>query len=244
MLKRITTILVIFTFVSGMIIPPSSLYAQSVLNLPQPGVMVTTSPAYNPAIITGMTIYPDNPLRFDFLVDIGDEQLQGDVLKTESNKLINYFMAALTVPEDEMWVNLSPYEKDRIIAHGLGNTEMGRDMLAQAYILKQLTASLMYPEDNFGNEFWNRIYAKAQEQFGTTEIPTNTFNKIWIIPEKATVSINETSIFVDDLQENLDAAPESFQSILCPRKVGFFSEGPDFGEVKRQFNDMLSAQKA
>lgn len=175
---------------------PSLVQAQTVLNLPQPGTMVSISPVFNPPIITGITIYPDNPLRFDFLVDIGDDQLQGEALRKESKKLINYFLAALTVPDDELWVNLSPYEKDRIIAEGLGNTEMGRDMLAQDYMLKQLTASLMYPEDGFGKEFWDRVHAKAQEQFGTTEIPLNTFNKIWIIPEKATVTVNETSVFV------------------------------------------------
>ena len=96
-------------------------------------------------------------LQFDFIIDIGDDQLQGEALKEESQKLINYFMATLTVPEDEMWVNLSPYEKDRIIAEGLSFTEMGRDMLAQDYLLKQLTASLMYPENDFGKEFWQSV---------------------------------------------------------------------------------------
>ena len=30
---------------------------------------------------------------------------------------------------------------------------MGRDMLAQDYILKQLTASLIYPEKDLGKDF-------------------------------------------------------------------------------------------
>jgi len=177
---------------------PSAVYAQSsnFLNLPTPGTMVFTSPAFNPAIVTGIKIYPDNPLQFDFIIDIGDDQLQGEALRQESQKLINYFMATLTVPEDEMWVNLSPYEKDRIIAEGLSHTEMGRDMLAQDYLLKQLTASLMYPEDDFGKEFWNRVYTKAQDKYGTTEIPVNTFNKIWIVPDEAVVYVHDTNVFV------------------------------------------------
>ena len=44
----------------------------------------------------------------------------------------------------------------------LGQTEMGRDMLAQDYILKQLTASLIYPEKHLGKTFWDEVYAKAQ----------------------------------------------------------------------------------
>ena len=59
-----------------------------------------------------------------------------------------------------------------------GQTEMGRDLLAQDYMLKQITASLVYPEDEFGKIFWKRIYEEAAKKFGTTNIPVNTFNKV------------------------------------------------------------------
>jgi len=108
-------------------------------------------------------------------------------LKQETTRLIKYFLAAMTVPEKDLWVNLSPYEKDRIIAPNLGQTQMGRDMLAQDYILKQLTASLIYPEKHLGKEFWDRVYAKAQQMYGTTQIPVNTFNKVWIVADRADV---------------------------------------------------------
>jgi len=143
-----------------------------------------------------MTVHPENPLQLDFIVDTGDNHLQGETLKSEANKLIKYFMATLTVPDNEMWVNLSPYEKSRIIADGLSKTEMGGDMLAQDYILKQLTASLIYPESKLGKEFWSKVYTKAQEQFGTTQIPTNLFNKVWIVPQDATVYVHGNNIFV------------------------------------------------
>lgn len=195
-LFKTSIFLVLGNFFLNSLILPSKVYAQGVPNLTMPGVMVTPSVGFSPAIITGMTIHPENPLQFDFIVDTGDDRLQGETLKTEANKLINYFMATLTVPEDEMWVNLSPYEKDRIIAQGLGKTEMGRDMLAQDYLLKQLTASFLYPEGGIGKEFWQRVYAKAQEKFGTTEIPTNIFNKVWIIPQDATVYVNGNTVFV------------------------------------------------
>ena len=85
------------------------------------------------------------------------------------------------MPEDDLWVNLSPYEKDRIIPEAFGQTEMGRDLLAQDYLLKQLTASLMYPEEELGNKFWKRVYQKAQQMYGTTDIPTDVFNRVFII---------------------------------------------------------------
>ena len=38
-----------------------------------------------------------------------------DQKEEEYTKLIKYFLASLTIPDDHQWVNLSPYEKNRII---------------------------------------------------------------------------------------------------------------------------------
>ncbi len=191
-------LLIVFVFTS--VCPPGAARAQSekttVLDLPVPGTMVVTSPVYNPAIIRGITINSENPFQFDFIIDTGDDDLQGDELVGESTRLIKYFLASLTVPEDEMWVNLSPYEKNRIIPDGFGRTEMGRDLLAQDYLLKQLTASMIYPEDELGQAFWDRVYTRARAEFGTDDIPVNTFNKIWIVPDRANVYVNGQSVFV------------------------------------------------
>ena len=94
------------------------------------------------------------------------------------------------------FINLSPYEKDRIVPQEFGQTEMGRDLLAEDYLLKQITASLIYPESQLGKAFWQKIYTQAQAKYGTTNIPINTFNKVWIVPEKAVVYENKGTAFV------------------------------------------------
>jgi len=48
---------------------------------------------------------------------------------------------------------------------------MGCDLLAQDYMLKQITASLIYPEDELGKKFWKRVYEVASSKYGTTNIP-------------------------------------------------------------------------
>jgi len=169
---------------------PLPAQAQGGVFLPAPGIRVSLSLQFNPPVLKGLKIHPDNPFRFDFILDKGDSTLANDQLKEESSKLIKYFLASLTVPEKDLWVNLSPYEKDRIVPKSFGQTEMGRDLLAQDYLLKQITASLIYPEDEFGKKFWKRVYEEASKKFGTTNIPVNTFNKVWIIPEKAVVYEN------------------------------------------------------
>ena len=148
------------------LIYPSSVSAQTAFNLPPPGTMLSTSAGFIPTLIKGITIHPDNALAFDFIVDTGDSEVVGDDLRLESNKLIKYFLASLTVPEDDLWVNLSPYEKDRIIPDKFGVTEMGRDLLAQDYVLKQLTASLIYPEKDLGKKFWDKVYEKVNQLYG------------------------------------------------------------------------------
>lgn len=148
------------------------------------------SPPVDPPILKGIKVHADNPFEFDFILDKGDSELADNALKDESSKLIKYFLASLTIPEKDLWVNLSPYEKDRIIPNSFGLTEMGRDLLAEDYMLKQITASLIYPEGEIGKKFWKSIYEQAAKQYGTTNVPVNTFNKVWIVPEKAVVYEN------------------------------------------------------
>src|ERR1700679_2537920 len=159
MLKKTLSLSVIICFFLTSLTPYPVAHADSVLGLPAPGTMINLSPAYQPVIIKGLTVHKDNPFLFDFIVDVGQDHLQGPALKKEGEKLIKYFLASLAIPQKDLWVNLSPYEKDRIVPQALGQTEMGRDLLAQDYMLKQITASLIYPEKNLGKEFWDKVYA-------------------------------------------------------------------------------------
>jgi len=171
-------------------------YSQSVGNLPIPGTLVMPTDAYIPLLLKGMRIHPENPLRFDFILDTGDTSLDEERSKEESLKLIKYFLTAMTVPQNELWVNLSPYQKDRIMPDGLAITDLGGDLLAQDYLLKQLTAALMYPEEKIGAMFWEKIYQKAKEKYHTTDIPIETFNKVWIIPQSASVYEHQRTVYV------------------------------------------------
>ena len=105
---RIVSAISTFTFVFSLIMPPVPLYAQqkpnTILNLPIPGSMVLKSEGYAPAVLKGIKVHPENPLRFDFIVDTGDSRLSGGALADESNKLIRYFLASITVPAKELWV--------------------------------------------------------------------------------------------------------------------------------------------
>jgi hypothetical protein len=202
MIRKLISIAVLTAFVMTSVKVPA--FAQIALVLPTPGTMVSVSPSFEPALIKGLTVHKDNPFLFDFIVDPG--QSSGGViaspagakqsLKDQANRMVRYFFAALTIPDKDIWVNLSPYEKDRMVPAALGQTTMGRDLLAQDYLLKQLTASLIYPQGALGKKFWDRIYSQAQEKFGTTQIPVNTFNKVWIVPQRAGVYEKGQTAFI------------------------------------------------
>jgi len=167
------------------VVPPPSPYAQ--LDLPASGERVALSAAYQLPLLSGIRVDPADPLKLEFVIDPGDSDMGEQAFKEESGRLVRYFLASMTLPEDDLWVNLSPYEKERIIPEAFSQTEMGRDVLAQDYLLKQITAALIYPEDKWGKAFWDKVYALAFEKYGTTDVPIDTFNKVWVIPEKAVV---------------------------------------------------------
>ena len=227
--KAISFILLITFPAAQVMAQPISFQGANNLGLPPVGTMISTTSAVEPALIKGIKIFPDNPLRFDFIVDAGNvganqrirSNKEGDYMESsvrkESEKLIKYFLASLTVPEEDLWVNLSPNEPDRIIPHKFGETEMGRDLLAQDYILKQLTASLMYPEDELGEEFWDRVHEEAYKKYGTSNISMDTFNKVWIVPEKAVVYENAETNTAFVVESKLKVMmEEDYTSFLSP----------------------------
>ena len=268
-MKRIVILIV---FLVNTIGPCPPLGAQE-LRLPTPGVMVHLSPPLEPPIFKGIKIYPDNPFRFDFILDQGDsarstKNSQQEQLRIETKRLIKYFLASLTIPDKDLWVNLSPYEKDRIIPTSFGLTEMGRDLLAEDYMLKQITASLIYPEGEVGRKFWKRTYEEAIKRYGTTNIPVNTFNKVWIVPDKAVVYENakagtaylvESSLRVMLEQDYLALEKNQHQTggalvaaagtlgsqimreIVIPELIKEVNEDKNFAKLRQVYNSLILA---
>jgi len=212
MIRRVVSFLVCIAFISGNVplahaqVGPAIGGEFSINKLPVPGTMVGISRPFVPLSLKGLIVDPRNPLKFQFIVDTGSdaslrgipamERSQQEQVREESTRLVKYFLAGLTIPEGDLWVNLSPYEKNRMVPEALGETTLGRDLLAQDYILKQLTASMIYPEKDLGRAFWSRVYSQARKQFGTTDIPVNTFNKVWILPDEAQVYEKGKAVYI------------------------------------------------
>ncbi|MDE1921776.1 MAG: hypothetical protein KGI24_10125 [Candidatus Omnitrophica bacterium] len=263
--RALPRLLLVFIFLLN-VTGPLPLAGADEWRLPVPGVMVALSPPEDPPLLKGIKVHADNPFRFDFILDKGDSELSADELKDESSRLIKYFLASLTIPEKDLWVNLSPYEKDRIIPNSFGLTQMGRDLLAEDYILKQITASLIYPEGEVGKRFWKKVYALAEKKYGTTNIPVNTFNKVWIVPEKAVVYENAKAgtayVVASSLKvmleedylslakhEGIQSAPQNtnhlgsevVREIVLPELTREVNQDKNFARVRQVYNSLILA---
>lgn len=269
LLFRAFVLVVLMSFTLVGVMPPQQAFALGV-DLPRPGTMIKMTSQFMPALVKGIKVDPQNPLLFEFLIEPGQVPLNAQQKKDEYRKLIKYFLASLTTPEKDMWVNLSPYENNRIISRNFGTTEMGRDMLAQDYILKQLAASLVYPEDELGKKFWSKVYERVRLQTGAAEVPVSTFNKVWILPASATVFEKGNVAMVTEsrlrvmMEEDYNAlrkndqksdsskadssanskhslASQTVREIVIPAIEQEINEGANFAQLRQMYNAMVLA---
>ena len=168
-------------------------YSQTVPFFPKPMIIGLSEP-FHPVMLTGIKFDPNDPLKFGFIFDYGDQPLDEQALKRETEKLIKYFLTSLTIAEKDITVNLDP--KGVRLKESLKATVMGRDLVAQDYLLKLLAASMTDPRNDVGNAYWNAVYAKAVEVFRTIDIPIDSFVRVQFQPGKAKVFKKDNVLLV------------------------------------------------
>ena len=264
--QRIVRGLIVVVFAAQVLVTPAAAAGGAGVWLPAPGAMVGMSAAVQPVLLRGLTFDPADPMAFDFLIDPGDSGLSGEALKEEAGRLIRYFMTALTVPDDDLWVNLSPYEADRIIPDPLSRTEMGRDLLAQDYLLKQVAASLLYPEGTTGQAFWPRVYAAAGRDAhlaadGSSPAEVETLSKVWVMPDFAEVyEDGDTALILDSrlrvmteadflaregaetpVDPAADQANALLREVLVPAVEREVNTGENFSRLRQMYHALVLA---
>lgn len=133
-------------------------------------------------LLKGLVFDPKNPANIQFFID------KSDFLKTNQVQIIrqvNYFLGFLAVPKNKLWVNLSPQEKDRIIPEVLNQTDIGKALLLEDYLLKQLTATITDPKTKLGKKFWLKLTKEIKNIEKNKTALIDSFSKIWIVPDKA-----------------------------------------------------------
>lgn len=125
-------------------------------------------------IIEAISFSKQNPYEINFYINKGKNI---NSLNQDIPRFINYFLESLKA--NDIWVNLSPLEKDRIIPDNLVNTDIGKCLLIEDYFLKQLVSYFTNPNNKIGILFWQRVCQECYPRATTI----NTFYKLWISPD-------------------------------------------------------------
>jgi hypothetical protein len=92
----------------------------------------------------GLAVRPSDP---DWLMPLFwkvGNAIEGQDWEREKQLLLGYFYTALALPQDTK-VNLSAFERDRMMPRNLAQTPFGRLLAEQDCLLKQLTATMQHP---------------------------------------------------------------------------------------------------
>ncbi|MFA5345415.1 MAG: metallophosphoesterase [Candidatus Omnitrophota bacterium] len=121
--------------------------------------------------------------NFKLLLDKGDAKgLKEANLEQSTRVLLSYFFVGISLPNDSFWVNLRPDQEGNMIDPDLARTDVGKILLEADLQLKKDTAKFTSPETPEGKEYWNKLYQKAGEIFGSENITIPTLTRPWIIP--------------------------------------------------------------
>ena len=171
-----------------------------------------------------------------------DQADSSDVSEEGASKLISYFLAGLAVDKKDIWVNLSPYEKDRIIESSLAETELGKGLLSQDYILKQLSSSLSHPDTELGKSYWKNIVGEGPMPTGRQVVPSqDSLNKIWMVPQESKVSEYKNMAVIT--ASSLDVKTETgIANVLLDDIKKDVNTGKNFAQLRQIYNSLILAQ--
>lgn len=205
----------------------------SLLGLPEPTAMLSPSADYSLPILKGLKFDDDNLFELSFVVDSGSLSLgklkDQQTLRAETKRVVNYFLAALMVEDSQLWVNLSPNEDQRILDDELKMTELGKDMLAQDYLLKQLASSFTHPDSSTGLEYWKQI-------------EHGDLSKIWIKPNKTEVLELDNVVFVSQATLAVDSEKPKSMHPLIEEVSNEINSGKNFARLRQIYNSLILAK--
>jgi hypothetical protein len=154
---------------------------------PDPELLLFPSKRSHEATLNVIQVNPEENVNFQFGVDTVGPECDGRPMSDADKKAIQgrffeYFFTALSMKNEDAWVNLGPDDRNRMLPEYLSGTSMGRIMLDSDYNLKRLSSSLIHPDCETGKRFWKKVFSAAQDKFSTTEMPYDVFTRVWMVP--------------------------------------------------------------
>ena len=160
-------------------------------------------------------------------------------IEENTQTLLKYFFIGLTLPNSSFWVNLRPDAPDNIIDDDLAQTDVGKILLEADLQLKKDTAQFTSPETREGKEYWDKLYQKVEELYGTSSnITIPTLTRPWIVPDE--VILRESQ---DNGSTALTTSAYVYKATLkVMLEQDYLKDSPQYNfsadEIRNRINDM------
>jgi len=182
---------------------------------------------------------------------------ENSVVPPELKQELDYFFTGLSLPDDCFWVNLHPYQPERIIDPKLACTDMGKILLEADLQLKKDLAWHLHPGNSIGEKFWSAF----KKEIGVIdehniEIPI----RVWIVPDKGVLRETDKEVKIVDARlkvclekANLSSSGEIssrqkiiierlFKSIVLPQLNMDINYSPKYYPLRQVYKFLLLAQ--
>ncbi|MFA5156062.1 MAG: transaldolase family protein [Candidatus Omnitrophota bacterium] len=141
--------------------------------------------------------YDNQNNNIQLLLDKGDlKDLKDQALEDSGKELLKYFLIGVTLPDEHFWVNLRPDSEENIIPELLAKTDIGKIFLEADVQLKKDTASLTSPNSPQGKLYWDKLYKKAAQIYGTQNVTIPTLTRPWIVPNEIIIRESKESAYI------------------------------------------------
>ena len=143
---------------------------------------------YSPPTLKSLIVHPESSDNyFDFVLDSGEVSFESEAqFKPQAKELIDYFFLGITLPSEDLWVNLNSVRQTEITSPRLALTDIGKVLLEADLRLKKDCCRFTDPRTKTGKEYWSKLQQRLNEEgLNTTQLPIG--NRFWIIPLEAVV---------------------------------------------------------
>lgn len=166
--------------------------------------------------------------------------VSNDMTKEDFTLSVEYFLAALTIPSKDLWVNLQLGQRNKVSSYYLGKTELGKTMLKQDYLLKVATATTTYEETPTGKAYWKAINTKGRGGIlRTCIIPGD----IEIVDDNSSMRINTAilDVEIEALFANGEYYEEIVEQTILPEIKRYVRDDIHFAPIRQAYRAVICA---
>jgi hypothetical protein len=185
-----------------------------------------------------------------------------DAGRTGAIQASDAFFVWLSLPPSTFWVNLHPYEPDRIVDPKLGSTDVGRILLEADLQMKRTVGKLIHPDTPLGRAYWTLFDGSGSHNCASL--------RQWIVPAPATIREEDGALYILDaplsvrmesehvpqpaqgtVTSSACARPDRatvrrvegvFRRLVLPRVEQAVNHAPEYAELRRVYLSRVAAE--